>query len=139
MDFRSIPPPPTLHPLVRPTANCNVHSSGWWGKIGMRRVDFLLPSPCLSSNSAGSSPYNMVPTSQGQQPGQMISPPPPGAPQDSMYNMSLNGGDSYQSMGANVQSQASALRHVISQTAGYADGSGGLYDPSMHQPPELHP
>ncbi|PRD35662.1 UNVERIFIED_CONTAM: Pre-B-cell leukemia transcription factor 3 [Trichonephila clavipes] len=88
---------------------------------------------------AGSSPYNMVPTSQGQQPGQMISPPPPGAPQDSMYNMSLNGGDSYQSMGANVQSQANALRHVISQTAGYADGSGGLYDPSMHQPPELHP
>ncbi|KAF8796687.1 Homeobox protein extradenticle like protein [Argiope bruennichi] len=92
-----------------------------------------------AKKAAGSSPYNMVPTSQGQQPGQMISPPPPGAPQDSMYNMSLNGGDSYQSMGANVQSQANALRHVISQTAGYADGSGGLYDPSMHQPPELHP
>ncbi|GFQ80341.1 hypothetical protein TNCT_127031, partial [Trichonephila clavata] len=35
--------------------------------------------------------------------------------------------------------KANALRHVISQTAGYADGSGGLYDPSMHQPPELHP
>lgn len=92
-----------------------------------------------AKKAAGSSPYNMVPTSQGQQPGQMISPPPPGAPQDGMYNMSLNGGDSYQSMGANVQSQANALRHVISQTAGYADGSGGMYDPSMHQPPELHP
>ena len=38
----------------------------------------------------------------------MISPPPPGGGQDStsLYNMSLNGGDSsYQSMGANVQSQ----------------------------------
>lgn len=58
--------------------------------------------------AAGSSPYNMVPTSQGQQPGQMISPPPPGA-QDSMYNMSLNGGDTYQSMGANVQSQVRTL------------------------------
>ncbi|KAH9383156.1 hypothetical protein HPB48_023982 [Haemaphysalis longicornis] len=62
------------------------------------------PSP------AGASAYSMVPTTQGQQ-GPMISPPPPGAPQDSMYNMSMNGGDSYQNaMGANVQSQRTLAR-----------------------------
>lgn len=58
-----------------------------------------------AKKAAGASAYSMVPTTQGQQ-GPMISPPPPGAPQDSMYNMSMNGGDSYQNaMGANVQSQ----------------------------------
>ncbi|XP_023213494.1 homeobox protein extradenticle-like, partial [Centruroides sculpturatus] len=50
--------------------------------------------------ATGASPYNLVPSSQNQQ---IISPPP--APQDGMYNMSMNGGDSYSSMGANVQSQ----------------------------------
>ncbi|KAH6948346.1 hypothetical protein HPB50_023457 [Hyalomma asiaticum] len=61
-----------------------------------------------AKKAAGASAYSMVPTTQGQQ-GPMISPPPPGAPQDSMYNMSMNGGDSYQNaMGANVQSQGSA-------------------------------
>ncbi|XP_023234007.1 homeobox protein extradenticle-like isoform X2 [Centruroides vittatus] len=101
-----------------------------------------------AKKAAGSSPYNMVPTSQGGQPGQMISPPPPGSapPQDGLYNMSMNGGDTYQpvsSMGANVQSQANALRHVISQTGGFSDGLSGqsaaMYDPSMHQATELHP
>lgn len=80
-----------------------------------------------------------MPSSQNQQ---IISPPP--APQDGMYNMSMNGGDSYSSMGANVQSQANALRSVIAQTGGYSDGlppqsAAGMYDPSMHQPTELHP
>ncbi|XP_022236202.1 pre-B-cell leukemia transcription factor 1-like [Limulus polyphemus] len=63
----------------------------------------------------------MVPTSQGQ----IISPPPGAAPpSDGLYNMSMNGGDSYQpvsTMGANVQSQANALRHVITQTGGYTE------------------
>ncbi|KAL1426616.1 hypothetical protein MTO96_018088 [Rhipicephalus appendiculatus] len=58
-----------------------------------------------AKKAAGASAYSMVPTTQGQQ-GPMISPPPPGVPQDSMYNMSMNGGDSYQNaVGANVQSQ----------------------------------
>ncbi|XP_076347698.1 pre-B-cell leukemia transcription factor 1-like isoform X3 [Tachypleus tridentatus] len=58
-------------------------------------------------DSSGPGVYSMGPTTQGQ----MISPPPPpGAapPSDGLYNMSMNGGDSYQpvsSMGANVQSQ----------------------------------
>ncbi|KAF8774018.1 Pre-B-cell leukemia transcription factor 1 like protein [Argiope bruennichi] len=100
-----------------------------------KKADYI--NDCYSPPSAaGSSPYSLAPSSQGQ----MISPPPgSGTPQDSMYNMSMNGGDSYSSMGANVQSQANALRHVISQTAGYADGlppqsSASMYDPAgMHQ------
>ncbi|XP_070176087.1 pre-B-cell leukemia transcription factor 1-like isoform X5 [Littorina saxatilis] len=60
-----------------------------------------------------------------------------GGQQGGMY-MSLNG-DNYQggdnSVGANVQSQVSALRHVIAQTGGYnSDGtpsSVGMYDPPM--------
>lgn len=75
-----------------------------------------------AKKAAGASAYSMVPTTQGQQ-GPMISPPPPGAPQDSMYNMSMNGGDSYQNaMGANVQSQGSASVASSSPadlTAGY--------------------
>uniref|UniRef100_T1J7R3 Pre-B-cell leukemia transcription factor 1 n=1 Tax=Strigamia maritima TaxID=126957 RepID=T1J7R3_STRMM len=51
---------------------------------------------------AGASGYNMVPTTQGG-PGMMS--PPPGTGQEAMYNMNMNGGDSYQTMGANVQSQ----------------------------------
>eukprot|EP00106_Octopus_bimaculoides_P009964 XP_014777406.1 PREDICTED: pre-B-cell leukemia transcription factor 1-like isoform X1 [Octopus bimaculoides] len=78
----------------------------------------------------GVSGYNMVASSQAQLGGQ----------QQSIY-MNLNG-DSYQgnetSVGANVQSQVNALRHVISQTGGYnADAvlpnsaTGGMYD-SLH-------
>ncbi|XP_077562845.1 PBX homeobox extradenticle isoform X5 [Haemaphysalis longicornis] len=67
------------------------------------------PKKKTDNHTAGASAYSMVPTTQGQQ-GPMISPPPPGAPQDSMYNMSMNGGDSYQNaMGANVQSQLPVL------------------------------
>ncbi|XP_067124605.1 pre-B-cell leukemia transcription factor 1-like isoform X3 [Centruroides vittatus] len=89
--------------------------------------------PLSPTAATGASPYNLVPSSQNQQ---IISPPP--APQDGMYNMSMNGGDSYSSMGANVQSQANALRSVIAQTGGYSDGlppqsAAGMYDPSMHQ------
>ncbi|XP_037269295.1 PBX homeobox extradenticle isoform X2 [Rhipicephalus microplus] len=66
------------------------------------------PKKKTDRHTAGASAYSMVPTTQGQQ-GPMISPPPPGVPQDSMYNMSMNGGDSYQNaVGANVQSQGSA-------------------------------
>lgn len=101
-----------------------------------KKADYI--NDCYSPPSAaGSSPYSLAPSSQGQ--GQIISPPPGGGtPQDSMYSMNMNGGDTYSSMGANVQSQANALRHVISQTAGYADGlppqsSAAMYDPGMHQ------
>ena len=68
-------------------------------------IDYI--NDCYSPPSAaGSSPYSLAPSSQGQ----MISPPPgAGTPQESMYNMSMNGGDSYSSMGANVQSQVSIL------------------------------
>ncbi|KAG8182540.1 hypothetical protein JTE90_002074 [Oedothorax gibbosus] len=106
-----------------------------------KKADYI--NDCYSPPSAaGSSPYSMAPSSQG---GGMLSSPPPGTPNDSsMYGggMQVNG-DSYSSMGANVQSQANALRHVISATGGgggYGDGgsSASMYDP-MHQPPELHP
>lgn len=71
-------------------------------------VDYI--NDCYSPPSAaGSSPYSLAPSSQGQ----MISPPPgAGTPQESMYNMSMNGGDSYSSMGANVQSQVS-ISHIF--------------------------
>jgi len=75
--------------------------------------------------------------SQGH-PGPLLSPPPG---QDSMYPLNMNGGDSYQGIGANVQSQASALRHVISQSAGYADGlgpPGAMYDPLHQGTPKSH-
>ncbi|XP_076342854.1 pre-B-cell leukemia transcription factor 3-like isoform X5 [Tachypleus tridentatus] len=85
----------------------------------------------------GAAAYSMVPSSQGQ----MISPPPPpGAvpPSDGMYNMSMNGGDSYQSvssLGANVQSQAQSQRLIFNQPAGMSEGlaAASLYEPGAHQ------
>ena len=48
--------------------------------------------------SPGASPYSMGPASQGT-PTPMMSPAPPGGPQDSMgYNMNMNGGDYNSSM-----------------------------------------
>ncbi|XP_064457539.1 homeobox protein extradenticle-like isoform X1 [Ornithodoros turicata] len=73
----------------------------------------VFPKKKKANNTAGASAYSMVPTTQGQQ-GQMISPPPPGGPQDSMYNMSMNGGDSYQNaLGPNVQSQLPHSLHAM--------------------------
>ncbi|CAH1787101.1 unnamed protein product [Owenia fusiformis] len=71
-------------------------------------------------NSQGATNYNMVPRSGS------------GLGSGGMY-MNLNG-DNFQpeSIGANVQSQASALRHVVNQTGGYNDG---MYEPHMQQTP----
>ncbi|XP_075226656.1 PBX homeobox extradenticle isoform X2 [Lycorma delicatula] len=70
-----------------------------------------------AKKAAGASPYSMGPASQGT-PTPMMSPAPPGAPQDSMgYNMNMNGGD-YSSPMSGSQ-------------APYSDGSLG-YD-AMHQ------
>ncbi|XP_013771831.1 homeobox protein extradenticle-like isoform X2 [Limulus polyphemus] len=90
-----------------------------------------------AKKAGGAAAYSMVPSSQGQ----MISPPPPpGAvpPSDGMYNMSMNGGESYQSvssLGANVQSQAQSQRHIFNQPAGMSDGlaAASLYEPGVHQ------
>ncbi|XP_049516268.1 homeobox protein extradenticle isoform X3 [Dermacentor silvarum] len=83
-----------------------------------------------AKKAAGASAYSMVPTTQGQQ-GPMISPPPPGAPQDSMYNMSMNGGDSYQNaMGANVQSQLPhGVRAMAYSPPPHSDSSTPLSPP----------
>ncbi|XP_023726558.1 homeobox protein extradenticle isoform X7 [Cryptotermes secundus] len=65
----------------------------------------------------GASPYSMGPASQGT-PTPMMSPAPPGGPQDSMgYNMNMNGGDYNSSMSGSQPP--------------YTDSSMG-YDP-MHQ------
>nr|CAD7194078.1 unnamed protein product [Timema douglasi]CAD7396512.1 unnamed protein product [Timema poppensis] len=66
---------------------------------------------------SGASPYSMGPASQGT-PTPMMSPAPPGGPQDSMgYNLNMNGGDYSSSMSGSQPP--------------YTDGSMG-YDP-MHQ------
>lgn len=52
----------------------------------------LTKAICLGA-VAGASPYSMGPTSQGT-PTPMMSPAPPGGPQDSMgYNLNMNGND----------------------------------------------
>lgn len=52
----------------------------------------LTKAICLDA-VAGASPYSMGPTSQGT-PTPMMSPAPPGGPQDSMgYNLNMNGND----------------------------------------------
>lgn len=83
------------------------------------------------SFAAGASPYSVVPTSAGGQPGQMISPPPPGSQDSSsLYSMSLNGGDSsYQSMGANVQSQVGSQEKLVGIriVGGYGKVKGQLW------------
>ncbi|XP_063215919.1 homeobox protein extradenticle isoform X2 [Bacillus rossius redtenbacheri] len=70
-----------------------------------------------AKKAAGASPYSMGPSSQGT-PTPMMSPAPPGGPQDSMgYNLNMNGGDYSSSMPGSQPP--------------YTDGSLG-YDP-MHQ------
>nr|CAD7568642.1 unnamed protein product [Timema californicum] len=71
----------------------------------------------MHSADTGASPYSMGPASQGT-PTPMMSPAPPGGPQDSMgYNLNMNGGDYSSSMSGSQPP--------------YTDGSMG-YDP-MHQ------
>ncbi|KAK7873542.1 hypothetical protein R5R35_008790 [Gryllus longicercus] len=70
-----------------------------------------------AKKAAGASPYSMGPASQGT-PTPMMSPAPPGGPQDAMgYSMNMNGGDYSSSMPGSQPP--------------YTDGSLG-YDP-MHQ------
>ncbi|XP_065199826.1 homeobox protein extradenticle isoform X2 [Planococcus citri] len=75
-----------------------------------------------AKKAAGASPYSMGPTSQGT-PTPMMSPAPPGGPQDSMgYSLNMNGND-YASPMSGSQPP-------------YSDGGIG-YDPMGHQSREL--
>ncbi|XKL67426.1 hypothetical protein PGB90_002917 [Kerria lacca] len=70
-----------------------------------------------AKKAAGASPYSMGPTSQGT-PTPMMSPAPPGGPQDSMgYNLNMNGND---------------YASPMSGSQPFSDGSIG-YDPMGHQ------
>lgn len=62
---------------------------------------------------SGASPYSMGPASQGTAT-PMMSPAPPGAPQDSMgYNISMNGGDYSSPMSASqVQTTISHIQFL---------------------------
>ncbi|GAB6024902.1 Pre-B-cell leukemia transcription factor 3 [Chamberlinius hualienensis] len=85
-----------------------------------------------AKKAAAVSPYSIVGSSHST-PGPLLSPPPP----DNVYGIGLNGdSDAFQSMGANIQSQATALRHAMSHnTSGYIDGLG---PPSRYDPTRLH-
>ncbi|PSN40003.1 Homeobox protein extradenticle [Blattella germanica] len=62
-----------------------------------------------AKKAAGASPYSMGPASQGT-PTPMMSPAPPGGPQDSMgYNMNMNGGDYNSSMSGSQGSDFNIL------------------------------
>lgn len=56
------------------------------------------------------SPYSMVGSGRGT-PGPLLSPPP-GA-QDTIYGMAMNGGDTYQTIGANIQSQVFVCTYFL--------------------------
>uniref|UniRef100_A0A1B6EYS9 Homeobox protein extradenticle n=4 Tax=Cicadellinae TaxID=33370 RepID=A0A1B6EYS9_9HEMI len=88
-----------------------------------------------AKKAAGASPYSMGPASQGTAT-PMMSPAPPGAPQDSMgYNINMNGGDYSSPMSASQAPYSDgSLGYEAMHQRGYVPG-GGVTPKSSGSPP----